>query len=244
MIVDDDSVSIKKLSDDLSAFSGISVTNTTTSVEEAKKMIVAVQPDLLFLDVEMPGMSGIDLLQEIRSEIHPDMRIIFYTAHDKYFRNALMVSDFDYYLMKPYTPEELTIAMKRIQEKESKATVEQLLQKIIRDNRFAIQAVSGVKFLRYDDILLFECPKRTRNWQIMFADEREPLPLRSAVSYKDILSITPNFVQINQNYIINLTHLSFIENHTLKCKFLHHPRLELKISSRYYRKIRELLDIL
>jgi two-component system LytT family response regulator len=244
IIIDDDPNSIRKLSDDLKNFTGIKVLDTATSVDKARKIIIDRQPDLLFLDVEMPGMSGIDLLREIQADIKPDMRIIFYTAHDKYFRSALLVSDFDYYLMKPYLPEELSAAIKRIRSKESKATIEQLLQKLIREKRFAIQTVTGIKTLTYDEVLFFEHPKGARIWQIRLIDrEAPPCTLRPTVSAKDILAITPNFIQINQRCIINLTYLSHIGNKTLKCE-LNGYEVELELSPKYYAKTRNLLDVL
>ena len=244
VIVDDDPESIRKLSNDLKNFPGVKVLDTATDIEKAQKIIVDLQPDLLFLDIEMPGMSGIDLLRAIQPEINPEMRIIFYTAHDRYFRSAQLVSDFDYYLMKPYLPEELSIAMKRIQSEESKATIEQLLQKIIRENRFAIQTVTGIKTLTYNEALLFEIPKILRNWQICFVDkEVQPCPLRASVTAKEILAITPNFIQINKRCIINIAYLSHIEHKTLKCQ-LNGYETEHEITPRYYKKLKEILDVL
>ena len=94
VIVDDEIASIRNLSNDLSAYSDIRILETTTSVEKARKIIIRQQPDLLFLDVEMPKMSGFDLWQSIRADVHADMRVIFYTAYDKYVLDALRASAF------------------------------------------------------------------------------------------------------------------------------------------------------
>jgi two-component system LytT family response regulator len=106
VIIDNDPSAISKLSDDLKSFPDIKVLDTATSIKKARSIIIALQPDLLFLGIEMPGMSGLDLLQEIRPEIHSGMRTIFCAAHDKYFRHVMLASDFDYYLLKPYRSEE------------------------------------------------------------------------------------------------------------------------------------------
>ena len=242
IIVDDDPVSIGKLSDDLKNFPEIKVLDTATSVEKARAIIIEKQPDLLILDIEMPGMTGIELLKSIRPEIHPDMRIIFHTAHDKYFRNALLVADFDYYLLKPYLPEELSAAVKRVQAKESKTTIEQLLHQIIREKRFVIQTVTGIKTLTYDEVLFLDLPNKPHCWQVVLSDNRI-FQLRPTITSKDILSITPNFIQINKKCIINLAHLSEIEHKTLKCK-LKGCTFELDVSPRYYKKIKSLFDVL
>ena len=242
VIVDDDPVSIAKLSDDLKNFPGIKVLETATSVEKARRIIIDMQPDLLFLDIEMPGMTGIELLQEIQPEIHPEIRIIFYTAHDKYFRNAMLIADFDYYLLKPYLPEELSAAVKRIQAKESKATIEQLLHKIIREKRFVIQTLTGIKSLTHDEVVFFEFLKKTDCWHVVLSDNQH-IQLRPTIRSKEILAITPNFFQINKKTIINLAYLSEIENKTLKCKLKGHP-FDQEVSPRYYKKLKALLDVL
>lgn len=103
VIVDDEAASVRNLSNDLCVYSDVRILETTTSVEKARKIVIRQQPDLLFLDVEMPKMSGLDLWQNIRADVHADMRVVFYTAYDKYVLEALRASAFDY-LLKPYLP--------------------------------------------------------------------------------------------------------------------------------------------
>ena len=70
VIVDDDPVSIRNLSNDLMIYPDIQILETTTSVEKAQKIIIRQQPDLLFLDVEMPKQSGLELWKSIQSDVH------------------------------------------------------------------------------------------------------------------------------------------------------------------------------
>lgn len=77
IIVDDEQSCLKSLESDLSRFPEIRVVATCTSPDNAAREIVRLQPDLLFIDVEMPGMSGLELLSRIQSDIHSDMRIVF-----------------------------------------------------------------------------------------------------------------------------------------------------------------------
>ena len=80
--------------------------DTATTAELGKRHILKYQPDLVFLDVELPDMSGFDLLDDIRDDILPNLRVVFYTVYDKYILDALRASAFDY-LLKPYLIEEL-----------------------------------------------------------------------------------------------------------------------------------------
>jgi len=77
IIVDDDSNSIVTLCKDLANYPEIKVVETTTSTDKAKKIIVQHQPDLLFLDIEMPKITGIELLHEIRTLVHPEIYVVF-----------------------------------------------------------------------------------------------------------------------------------------------------------------------
>ena len=100
VIVDDDTVSIRNLSNDLMTYPDIQILETTTSVEKAQKIIIRQQPDLLFLDVEMPKQSGLELWKSIQSAGHANTRVVFYTASASYLLKALRASAFDF-LMKP-----------------------------------------------------------------------------------------------------------------------------------------------
>ncbi len=246
VIVDDDHASIERLRKDLAAFPEIKIIDTATSAEAGRQLVVKKQPDLLFLDIEMPEISGVELLKNIRSELNSDMRVVFYTAYDKYVLEALRASAFDY-ITKPYLPEELDLVIKRVKQysDENQNSIEHLLQKLVHnDSRFAIQAVTGVVMVKYEDVLLFEFPKNERNWTLRFTNGKQ-LTLRATVTSKEILSVTPSFVQINHNCIINITYLSSIENKTLKCKFYPpYEDIEPIIKPKYYKKIKDMLDIL
>ena len=71
IIIDDDLGSIQKLQNDLLAFSEVRILDTATTAELGKRHILKYQPDLVFLDVELPDMSGFDLLDDIRDDILP-----------------------------------------------------------------------------------------------------------------------------------------------------------------------------
>ena len=104
--VDDDEVALENLSFELGKDARFFLKGTARNGKQGKKLIAKVQPDLLFLDVELPDMTGMELLQEIRDSVSWNMRIVFYTAYDKYMIQAIREAAFDY-LLKPFEEQEL-----------------------------------------------------------------------------------------------------------------------------------------
>ena len=247
IIVDDDMMSIKKLSSDLAAFPDIKVIKSTTSSEKAQKMIIREQPDILFLDIEMPGISGIELLRRVQPELHPEIKVVFYTAYNKYLLEALRASAFDY-LLKPYMPDELATIVERYRSYTPKNTdsLEHSLHKLlVQNNIFAIQTLSGLMLVSCEKILLFQYTKEQRCWQMMHADDYKLHKLRMSTTAKELLAINKVFVQISQDCIVNLHYLSSIENRTLRCSFYPpHDKIERTVSQRHFKKIKEQLEII
>lgn len=101
VIVDDDDVSLENLDFSLRKDTRFQVEGVARNGKQGKKVITKVRPDLLFLDVEMPDMTGMELLQDIRDSISWNMKVVFYTAYDKYMIQAIRESAFDY-LLKPF----------------------------------------------------------------------------------------------------------------------------------------------
>ena len=246
MIVDDEPACIQSLSQDLAAFPEIKIVETTTSADKARKTIIKQQPDLLFLDVEMPHKNGIELLQEIQTAIHPGLCVVFYSAFDRYMIDALRASAFDY-LLKPYQPEELVFIIKRIRNhmEMNQLNFEQSMRRLLSDDRkFAIQTITGLLLMKRSDVLCFQFIDDSRCWQMMLTD-RTVYKLRINMTAKDILSISTSFVQMSQNCILNVDYLVFIENKTLRC-ILYPPfqDMDITVSRRCYSKIRDLLEII
>lgn len=101
VIVDDEPQSIRRLQDDLATLEDFEVIATSSSAVSAKNLVMSIQPDVLFIDVEMPGQTGFEVLQSLRDEIPMELIVVFYSAFDKYMIDALRASAFDF-LLKPY----------------------------------------------------------------------------------------------------------------------------------------------
>ncbi|MDR1357306.1 MAG: hypothetical protein LBJ58_06525 [Tannerellaceae bacterium] len=113
------------------------------------------------------------------------------------------------------------------------------------DYRFAVQTITGIAMINYEDVLLFEYVKHARKWQVRLVNDRIH-KLRSTVNSGDITSVSSLFVQINQYCIINIIHLLGIENKTQKCIFDAPLQMDADrtVSPLYYKKIKDMLNIL
>src|SRR5437879_13732920 len=95
-LVDDEAPALKRLARMLAATGRVDIAGTSTDPTDAIPAIVEAKPDVLFLDIEMPGMNGFQML----SELNPQPLIVFTTAYDRYALEAFGVNSVDY-LLKP-----------------------------------------------------------------------------------------------------------------------------------------------
>jgi DNA-binding LytR/AlgR family response regulator len=110
LLVDDEMLAISRLSRSLERISGVEVIGSTTSARQAVALIRSEAPDLLFLDISMPGLTGFEVIERIASDSRP--AIIFVTAHGAHAVHAFDVAAADY-LMKPFAQPRLEKAVER-----------------------------------------------------------------------------------------------------------------------------------
>lgn len=273
VIVDDEPQSIRKLQDDLATQVDFEVIATSSSAVSAKNLVMSMQPDVLFLDVEMPGQTGLEVLQSLREEMPMELIVVFYSAFDKYMIEALRASAFDF-LLKPYQQEEFELVVDRIRqkmvdgkygdEKDSSAALdssscssESALVSLKAQNlsgvngllptsakRLAIQTISGLLMLKPDDVFCCTFDEDTHLWQLKLSNG-QIYKLKKQATAKTILSMSPSLAQVRQDCIINLDYLLCIENYTLRCIFSPpFDQEEITVSRRCYKAVKEQLEIL
>jgi two-component system response regulator AlgR len=110
LLVDDEMLAIQRLSRSLERVPGVEVIGSTTSAREAVALIAGEAPDLLFLDISMPGLSGFEVIERIAPDARP--AIIFVTAFDHHAIQAFDVAAADY-LLKPFAQARLEEAVER-----------------------------------------------------------------------------------------------------------------------------------
>lgn len=250
VIVDDEPVCIDKLHHALREMECIELVGVDNSPLTGKSLILEKKPDLLFLDVEMPQMSGLELLQSIQYQIDWPLHVVFYTAYDKYLLGALRASAFDY-LLKPFQPEELNIVINRylehVRQEHQHAghsdIVQQLTQVLPPNKAFMVATVSGFQLLKAEQIGYFEYQKSDKSWRVVLADNRS-FTLKRSTTGENILRFSDLFLQVNQFQIVNISYLSGINDK--EC--LLYPPFDqqpcLKISRKFFKELQEKMDIL
>ena len=212
-IVDDDELSLDNLAFGLQKFEDFHVEGTARNGASGKKLIAKVHPDLLFFDVELPDMRGMDLLDSIRESLTWDMKVVFYTAYDKYMVSAIRQSAFDY-LLKPFEEEELELIisrfMKRI-ELERKAVSFPSALVNTSQTFMVFTPTNDMRALRPAEIGYFRYCSERKQWEVVLSGQA-PLPLKKSTTAEQIVKYAPCFVQIHQSFIINIDYLMIIKD--------------------------------
>ncbi len=130
IIVDDESAGRKLIKEYLQGFQNLILVGEANNGVDAIKIINEFKPDLIFLDIQMPGMTGFELLPHLE-EIP---QIIFSTAYDQYALKAFEVHAVDY-LLKPYTKERFQKAIERINENNNTFTIAPLAENLIMEKQ-------------------------------------------------------------------------------------------------------------
>jgi two-component system, LytTR family, response regulator len=179
-----------------------------TVPDEAIEKINLLQPDLIFLDIEMPGINGFSFLQKLD---HKNVEVIFVTAYDHYAVKAIRFSALDY-LVKPVDLDELKAAVDRAIEKRNTAMPNQrldmLLDQISRPqksfNKIAIPTHEGMQFIKVNDIIYLEA--HVNYTHIFLKDNLKYIVSRTIKDFEEILP-TEIFFRIHNSYIINKDYL-------------------------------------
>jgi two-component system LytT family response regulator len=125
-LVDDEGLALRRLQRMLAATKRVQIVGSSTDPVEAVPAILEAKPDILFLDIEMPGMTGFEML----SHLQPQPWIVFTTAYDRYALEAFGVNSVDY-LLKPIEADQLTRALDKIERLRGSAAAPPELRELI-----------------------------------------------------------------------------------------------------------------
>jgi len=178
------------------------------SAKEARELIKKHQPDLLFLDINMPNEDGFELLASIENK---NFAVIFVTAHNQFALKALKAGAIDY-IEKPIDIEELQLAVSKINANKTTNNnvnfemIKQLLNEYKNDNRavtIAIPTLSGYEIIKISDIIHLEADESYT--KIFLANGEKCLSSMTIARYEKVLDKT-TFFRIHKSHIINMHH--------------------------------------
>jgi two-component system LytT family response regulator len=179
----------------------VQVLEAVPSAGEGRKAISRHKPDVVFLDVEMPGESGIEMLRDLAPV---DFKVVFVTAHQDYAIEAIRLSAIDY-LLKPVRTEELISAIRRVRDttdnvdraEQMKALIDNLAEK---DQKIGISTKRGILFVPISDIV--RCESESNYTRIFLAGGDHHVASRTLKHFEELLG-RHRFVRVHQSHLVN-----------------------------------------
>jgi two-component system, LytTR family, response regulator len=207
ILVDDEPTAIANLKDLLKAHPEIRVIETISDASIAVDSILDKKPDLLFLDIQMPGKTGFEIAKELLEAGDPPA-IIFATGFDQFAIEAIRHAAFDF-LVKPVNPEELKQAIGRLQQTPPEPSqVEQLtrlIERTLSTHKIKISNTGGFSLISPIDIIYIQA-----DWnysELFFGQEKSELATMNIGSLEESLPKS-DFFRISRSLIINVTYLT------------------------------------
>ena len=186
---------------------GIEIIATCDNGEDGLRKIHELSPDLVFLDVEMPGMNGFEMIRKLPAV---NFELIFTTAYENYAVTAIRLSALDY-LTKPVDANALKDAISRLKEKREKNDVLQRKLEVIdhhterKLDNLAVPTMEGLIFIGLDHIV--RCESNGKYTTIFLSDSKKNIVSSKTLGDFEDLLHNYGFFRIHKSFLINLKHL-------------------------------------
>lgn len=207
IVIDDERLARKELISLLQEHPEIEVIAECNNADNALKKIDVLKPDLIFLDIQMPGKDGFGLLEDISFVPH----VIFTTAYDEYAIKAFEVNAFDY-LLKPIEQNRLAETIDKLKKIKEEEEVQQAggssSQKLNENDQVFVKDGERCWFVKLKEVSAFESEG---NYVRVFFQDNKPLILKSLNSLEERLD-EKVFFRANRKFIINLHWVNKIES--------------------------------
>ncbi|QSE98331.1 LytR/AlgR family response regulator transcription factor [Fulvivirga lutea] len=202
LIIDDERLARKELTSLLAEHAYIKVIGEAANADEALELINNENPDLLFLDIQMPGKTGFELL-EMLDDVP---QVIFTTAYDEYALKAFEVNALDY-VLKPIQPERLAESLKKLKKVEEAEKAKELSGKLGIDDQVFVKDGDRCWFVSLSNVRVFESDG---NYIKVYFDNNRPMIHKSLNALDEKLD-PKHFFRASRKHIINLSWVESIE---------------------------------
>ena len=203
ILIDDERLARSELKRLLQEFPDVEVIGEAANAAEGLDKIESLNPDLVFLDIQMPGKTGFDMLTQLERAPH----IIFVTAYDEYALKAFEVNALDY-LMKPVEPKRLAEALLKVRQKDEEELLSYNNRGLLGEHdQVFVKDGERCWFVKLSDVRLFES---VGNYAKVFFGTNKPLILKSLNALEERLD-EKVFFRANRKHIINLRMIEKIE---------------------------------
>ena len=230
LLVDDEAPARSELAYLLAGQAGVQVVGEAASAREALDLARDLAPDVVFLDVEMPGLSGVEAAPLVRERTDPPA-VVFVTAHERYAVDAFAVEAFDY-LLKPVDPDRLARVVERLQERS--------VENVLPVERVPVVSAGGTELLDYDQV---HYARADGDYSRVHTYDRSYLCTASLGELEERLP-SSRFVRIHRSYLVNLSKVAGVRRASperLCLQLADAQKTELDVARRQARQLRERL---
>jgi two-component system LytT family response regulator len=203
LLIDDERLARNELRRMLSAFPDIQVAGEASNSKQAREQMAALKPDLLFLDVQMPGETGLEFLESLEP---PAPHVIFTTAYDEFAVKAFELNALDY-LLKPVDPARLAAAVGRIPGLKGMPQAKQPTGRLDAGDRVFVREGERCWFVEVGQIRLLESEG---NYTRVHFGDAQPQLFRSLNAMEERLD-PKFFFRANRRQIINIAWIAGVE---------------------------------
>jgi two-component system, LytTR family, response regulator LytT len=231
LIVDDEAPARSELRYLLAAHPEVEIAGEAASATEALALVRDTAFDVVFLDVEMPGLSGVDAAPLVRERRDPPA-VVFVTAHDRYAVDAFAVEAFDY-LVKPVDPERLARVVERLRERTS--------ENALPVEKIPVVSAGGTELLDFDQVHFVQADG---DYSRVHTYDRSYLCTASLGELEERLG--PRFARIHRSHLVNLGKVAGVRRAApdrFRLQLADAAKTELDVARRQSRLLRERLGL-
>lgn len=183
----------------------VAVVGSATNADDGVNIIMESNPDLLFLDIQMPDKNGFEVLKALP---HHQFEVVFVTAFDLYGIQAVKFSAIDY-LLKPIDPEELKASVNKVETKLNKKKENLQLENLMefirdkdekKDHKLALASTKEIRFVHTGDII--RCESSNTYTQFFLSDGKNIVVSKPIFEYEELLN-GYDFIRCHQSHLVN-----------------------------------------